>query len=796
MNSTSKPDNRPLNQQSSPWLTPRTKAALAGATATVSSMGIGFLMMPQPATPEQPQPLPPECSLPGGLWCTQPPVPQPILPTPIDYTPLYIGSMIMGLFTTAIYSWRDSCTKAKEDKHPLPATSNNHNKLSQEESKEIEKKNDGIKLNTKSSEEEEKESSSEKMDEQEEIQFIDEMLEKLSQDFSEGISWKTNPTETNLLEELSTKGDGKDLLDKCHNALNYLKKLEFPLSRIEKDIIKALTELLQKEISDTQVSKKEMDVNFAVQLCEILEVLTKLDLNSALVIANTCHKAPIWNESSDPSLVAVLDDKIKVIFEISASKEKEIQLNENETSQVEQKKISKKECLCIFDLYNKIFSYLETRKSLNDSQRLLVKSLATSIEMLVNPMETFMVTATNQMSFNPYVINSEEFRQKLKGILERFYEIDGNGADSAFFTLSVALIHWSKRDNTIGTCFVKDAKKSLILNFINKYKDNSITENECQAVVLLCAKDFALTFDDATFKDKIALMSFIKEKISSADSDSLPMLKSAFDLLAKLYSGKYIFEIAQLCVNVPGDAPEALKNQCNAIVQTILKRNDKVACDLILHCVKQTEGLDEEETRNHLLCFLESKKKMIQNKYAESDKKIKMKKENRLFSIDHKNIVEQIPFFPLFLTESAKIDNEIFQKCLLDVFKAIMEQEIAQSNSWNSPLMECVIGFLIHEKNFNLALPLLKVYSSAKSGMGMKQFVTRASEELLRESPKTTDELTNHFKDLKDPYFLGYMEQRASFWSKREEDDPPPSPRTLEANGIEEYKKIGLPSPY
>lgn len=106
--------NSGFNQLTHPWLTPATKAVLAGLTATVGTLGLG-LMRTQPSIPQPPAtPLPPVCSLPGGFWCTHPSTPLPTPPIPTDYTPLVITALFTGIFIAAVGYFSGACGSQEE----------------------------------------------------------------------------------------------------------------------------------------------------------------------------------------------------------------------------------------------------------------------------------------------------------------------------------------------------------------------------------------------------------------------------------------------------------------------------------------------------------------------------------------------------------------------------------------------------------------------------------------------------------------------------------------------------------
>lgn len=983
-----------LNQQSTAWLSPRTKAVLAGATAMVSALGIGYLIMQPPSVPQPPTPLPPECSLPGGFWCTQPSAPLPTLPIPIDYTPLAVGSMIVGLFTSAICSLTGACTKAKEEKHLLPPELNSAAKTKesskkQENGKEIGQKSteqeeqeehllpsipnseggaqesfreqeNGIELSSQPTEKDGNEEPSRQMDEQE-VQFINEMLISLSKVFSEGINWKTDPTGVKLLEELSAhevENDlleileipgshevENDLLEKCKQASSYLETLELPLNHTEKRIIQTLTALLQKKICD---SNGCMDKDFFSVLESVFYVLLQMDPNSAVAIAKTCFdvskscsvkgqckkivgialkfpdiakmlarecaksidhsegnvksilvyflKEMNWNEPAltaflkecakrdDEHLLELIVDELDDVFEFikgygkeleqangydrakligkwryyipnirttvrvfieqdkytaalallkkcilngrlsiardfcnmlrtksietanelaqyyeEATKEKlnfstyeaPIAVKENETGQAEQNQISKKLLLCTSELYEKIISYLKEQElPLNDDQRALVQSLVTSIETL----------ATYQAS-----IKDPKIKNALHEILEEafhtLYRIDKGSA----FALYVAQINGEKNGVVSfpwGFLPSDDVKQWLFSNFIRKCEDNTITKNECEAAVSYL-RSISFPNSDVTLTPLIkALADFIVEKINHpAENDPLEkelpsMIKSVFDLL--LYhtcNNDLVLEIAKSCVDVPGDAPENLKTGCRSIVKTVVKHNTRIAYDLILYCVKQTDELNQEETTSRLTWFFEAEKHRIINSLSNCQQREIDALYDR-FPREDKYTINTSKFLRSFLKESAKIDNEVFQKCLLDAFEDIIKQELREYHNWDSAVVECVIKFLILDsvKNYDLALSLLKIYLSSTANNKQK-FIKGAYEELVRESPETASQLAKHFAEINNEELVEYVEKSTNYWSSQ--DGTPKSHEEIEKNGIQQLccKPGSMPNP-
>src|SRR5262245_20993294 len=106
------------NQQTTPWLSPRAKVALAGVTALVGTFALGYWMTQQlPVVSQQqpPTPLPPVCKLPGGFWCHQPPTQIP--PTPTDYTPHLITALFASIFTaiTCYFTGASSSPEVKKE---------------------------------------------------------------------------------------------------------------------------------------------------------------------------------------------------------------------------------------------------------------------------------------------------------------------------------------------------------------------------------------------------------------------------------------------------------------------------------------------------------------------------------------------------------------------------------------------------------------------------------------------------------------------------------------------------------
>lgn len=404
----------------------------------------------------------------------------------------------------------------------------------------------------------------------------------------------------------------------------------------------------------------------------------------------------------------------------------------------------------ILEECKKVISYLSELKSpLNKDQQSLVQSFTTFLQA------TVITSRLSEMEL--WKLLPQEFMKQL-------FEIDRNCALNLLktcFHISPSLECISgQRSLIIGLAFNNPViEEAFLENFNEKSIDEPITTEDCQIIVnYLNRRNYSNPLNNEQISLVNILVAFIREKIENLDplcetQGFSELLISGYDVLIGLEStcwrhrleSKQALEIACTCINIPSHASDNLKKIGQLIVERASKYNDILALELVLHLKNSTIKFNYENVKNHLVAYLGAEGHRIHysldNHLRNEIYEISNFYNDSAWRQEDTFEIKNAKYLRTFLKEVANIQNEMYQKCLLEAFEEVIQIELQRNYRWDSPLLECSVNFLIRNKNYPLALSLVKTYISSKP-TNIIDFIKNTHENLVKVSNETAAELS------------------------------------------------------